>query len=219
MPKLDTTINNLERKSNKVSSSDIPSANWTDEQYPSAKTLYNTYNHLLDLMHPIGSTLITNTNLNPANFFGGEWTLIDKSFKNAYFPFKTSHWVSTNASLNDPSNILLSNHTITLLLNFKINKSFSNTIIELGKLDLSFYGINQLSCSSFYGTSVAESNNSVITYRIDQDGTISITNILTANDEVLLPSELNFFIHLTLPTIYNDMLDDFCDKFFWKRSA
>lgn len=46
MPKLNVTIDQIETTTNKVIGS-IPSPSWTDAQYASAKTLYETYATLL----------------------------------------------------------------------------------------------------------------------------------------------------------------------------
>ena len=71
MPKLETTVDNLELKSNKIiSTSTVTPDAWTDAQYPSAKTLLN-------IAHPIGSVLTTSTNSDPALTLGGSWELID----------------------------------------------------------------------------------------------------------------------------------------------
>ena len=37
-------------------------------------------NNNFDVMHPVGSILITSTNTNPSSELGGTWELIDKEF-------------------------------------------------------------------------------------------------------------------------------------------
>lgn len=218
MAKLDTTIDNLERKSNKVRG-EVPSSDWTDEQYPSAKTLYTTYNTLLDLMHPVGSIFTTTTNTNPAALFGGEWTLVDKAFKNTYLTINSTHWTATNATIGDYSNILLNDHTIAFRLNFKTTAALSDETVTLGQLALASCGLNQLSYAVFYHTAISDGSNCVIACRMDQTGTISIHEVINADDTHSMVSGSDFFIHLTVPVRYTDMLDDFCDKFHWKRTA
>ena len=57
MPKLNTTIDNLEWKSNKVTAAN-PSSSWTDTQYPSAKALYNAYNKLINIAEIIANLIM-----------------------------------------------------------------------------------------------------------------------------------------------------------------
>lgn len=218
MAKLDTTIDNLERKSNKVTGS-TPSANWTDAQYPSAKTLYNTYNKLLDLMHPIGSILTTASNVNPAATLGGTWTLVDKAFKDTYITLDSSYWTNTNAELADYSNIMLNNHTVSMRLQFKITTTLSDSTVELGKLDLTSCGITNLAHAIFYDAIISDGGNCTLGYRFDTDGTILIYEVLNVDGSHSMDSGLSFYIHLVQPVKYTNMLDEFCDKFYWKRTA
>jgi hypothetical protein len=218
MAKLDTTIDNLERKSNKVLGT-VPSPDWTDAQYPSAKTLYNTYNNLLDLMHPVGSILTTTSNKSPASTLGGEWSLVDKAFKATYLTLNSSHWTNTTASLGDYSNILLNDHTIAFRLNFKTTAAISDETATLGTLALPLCGVNQLSYAVFYHTAISDGGNCVMACRMDQAGVISLHEVINVDGSHSMVSGADFFIHLVVPVRYTDMLDDFCDKFYWKRTA
>ena len=221
MPKLDTTIDNLERKTNKVTGT-VPSASWTDTQYPSAKTLYNSYNSLLNmlnLVHPIGSILTTSTSTNPAASVGGTWELIDKGFKDTYITLDETYWTHTSADIGEYSNILLNDHTISMRLNLKNTVALTDSSIALGKLALTSCGVNSLSYALFYGVAIADNGNSTVAYRIDQDGRISTQDVLNIDDTHNLPVGSNFYLLVTQAVRHTNMLDEFCDKFYWKRTA
>lgn len=212
MPKLNTTVDNLELKSNKVVSTSNPST-WTDAQYPSAKAL-------LDIAHPVGSILTTATNENPAAKLGGTWELVDKAFKEKFITLATSNWTATNATLGSYSNVLLTDHTIALRLNFIATTVFENdNTVELGKLNLASCGIEQLSYAVFYNATISDLGNCSLNYRISQDGTIAVHDVLNVNGTHTMASGSDFFIHTVLPVSSNYMLPDFCDKFYWKRTA
>lgn len=218
MPKLDTTIDNLERKSNKVMGS-VPSSDWTDAQYPSAKTLYNTYNNLLNTMHPVGSIITTSTNVDPSTTLGGAWTLVDKGFKTSYLTLTSSFWTPTNATILEYSNVLLTDHTIAFRLGLKTTAVLSDETAPLGQLLLPSCGVTQLSYAIFYDTAISDGGNCVMAYRVDQTGTVSFHEVINIDDTHSMASGSDFFLHFTVPVKHADMIDDFCDKFYWKRTA
>jgi hypothetical protein len=218
MPKLDTTIDNLERKSNKVMGT-VPSASWTDTQYPSAKTLYNTYATLLDMMHPVNSILTTATNTNPAATLGGTWELVDKGFKNAYITLDSSYWTGTNANISTYSNIMLADHTISLRLALTTTAAMTDNTTTLGRLAIESCGIDKLSHAIFCEAAVSDEGNCTVNYRIEQTGEVKIYDVLNADGTHSMASNSTLYIHLVQPINHLSMHDDFCDKFYWKRTA
>lgn len=222
MPKLDTTLENLERKSNKVVGT-TPHAEWTDDQYPSAKTLYNTYNKLLDITHPVGSLLTTSTNVNPAETVGGTWELVDKAFKTKAFSVNETNWLNA-AGVSFATNgvyVTLIDHTVSMRLHLKNTAQLTDTTNNaiVGKLAISACGASRLEYAVFGLTTICDSGNSTIGYNIDSDGTISISDIINIDASHNLAIGNDFYLNLSQPIRADYMLDDFCDKFYWKRTA
>lgn len=227
MPKLDTTIDNLERKTNKVTGT-VPSADWTDTQYPSAKTLYNAYNNLtnmINLVHPIGSVLTTSSKVNPAETLGGTWTLVDKSLKNTSKVLDSTYWTKPANSelkaeiISGTSVINITDHIISIRLNIKTKVDINDTGAELGKLLLESCGVNQTMFAVINDTTFSDEKNCVISYTFSKDGTLTITDILGLSGSNTLASGASFYIHIVQPVYQEQMLDEFCDKFYWKRTA
>ncbi len=213
MPKLNTTVDNIELKSNKIiSTSTVLPDDWTDAQYPSAKTLLN-------IAHPVGSVLTTATNTNPAEKLGGTWELVDKAFKEKYITLSSSFWTNTNATIGELSNVLLTDHSMAIRLNLTTTAEITDEAIDLGKLDLTACGITELSYAVFYNPVISDLGNCVMNYRMLQDGVISIHEVININGAHTMPAGSDFFINLVQPIRYEKMLDDFCDKFYWKRIA
>ena len=214
MPKLNTTIDNLEWRSNKIVSTNTAAPDtWTDAQYPSAKLLLN-------IAHPVGSVLTTSTNTNPASTLGGTWELVDKTFKETYITLTSDHWAATNAALSNYSNAFLSDHNLALRLHLTTNIALTDdNSFPLGTLNLASLGASQLTYSIFYNTTISDDGNCSLTYRIDQDGLITVPEVLNVNGTHNMASGSNFFIHTVIPVDYGKMLDSFCDKFYWKRTA
>lgn len=223
MPKLNTTIDNLEWKSNKVIGA-VPSAEWTDAQYPSAKTLYNAYNTLLSNIYPIGSILTTATKTNPAATLGGTWTLVDKAFKNTYINLNSDHWTKANANIFGYSSIMLNDHVISLRLGLETTKAITaadvnNTALTLGTLNVSALGISTISQTVYNAVAFSDSGQSTICYKVSGNGQIDIFDVLNADGTHTMPAASSFYIYLVQPINHDAMQDDFCDKFYWKRTA
>lgn len=214
MPKLDTTIDNLELKSNKVLG-DVPSADWTDTQYPSAKTLYNTYNNLINLMHPIGSILCVGENINPADTLGGVWELIDKDFTLRAEELTSESFIcdsgpfGIDATFNSGT-VNFSDHTVLI-----------NLVIEASTLPETegpyIYNIGQIYYPSIgLADSVEHSSIAIANSIADSlfcsviDGAINALGMLTDT-----PLVISYQFSLN----YSDMPDELCDKFYFKRIA
>jgi hypothetical protein len=215
MPKLETTIDNLELKSNKIISTDSRSPDdWTDTEYPSAKTL-------LDIAHPVGSVITTDSNINPSERLGGTWTLVDKAFRGKLVSLSaTNAWTATNATLHSSSNALLIDHMIHLRIyvNTKIDLN-NDTDIVLGKLNLPACGITSFSSATYRQPAISEIGNCTINYTIDFDGTITVHDVLSVSGNHTAPSGMDVLFNVLFPVGYDRMLDEFCDRFYWKRTA
>ena len=276
MPKLNTTIDNLELKSNKVIGA-TPSAGWTDAQYPSAKTLYSTYTTLnsgissaatrcttlettcnnlvntcnaltsttagltttcnnlttsynslntkvtnfLNIAHPVGSVMITSTNANPASTVGGTWTLVDKGFKDTSGYITSTHWTAGTGELvgDQGSLFLLKDHIISLRLNLKNTEALTDTTSTIGTLKLNALGISSLALSVVSDVTASDGGQCTISYAIGTSGTVTSTDVLTIDGKHSLAAGNTFSIHLMQAISYPEMLDAYCDKFYWKRTA
>ena len=215
MPKLNTTIDNIELKSNKVISTSDPST-WTDAQYPSAKAL-------LDVAHPVGSILTTATRTNPATAVGGTWELVDKTFEYQYITLDSTFWTGTNASIYPTptaASVILSDHMFSLKMAIQVNIPINDdNSVQLGTLTLQSCGIKKLPQHIMYAPAVSDEGNCTIAYYVVTTGKIEIYEALNIDGTHSMASGSVFYVYLTQPIDYENMLDDFCDKFYWKRTA
>lgn len=218
MPKLDTTIDNLEWKSNKIiSTSAIPASDWTDAHYPSAKTLLN-------IAHPIGSILTTATNTNPSATLGGTWELVDKSLKPAIIALTPSIFNAGLSTLDaTASSVMLADHTVNIILTFYTSASYvlSSAAVNLGKFVLSSFGLKSIPVIDFKGLATTKDANETIeyTFRFSADGTVSTQKVLNTTSEKF---PVKFYVQLTIPVGFDNMLtgnDTFFDKFYWERTT
>jgi hypothetical protein len=255
MPKLNTTIDNLELKSNRVTGT-IPSSSWTDAQYPSAKALFNTYsnlnenltgvksrcanletaynnltttctsltnssNNVINIAHPVGSIMITATSTNPANYIGGTWELVDKGFADRIMYIPSSSWIAAGAAfVSETSSIVeLADHTVSLRLNLKNTAALSDTTVDLGTLKLNTVGITELPYTIVSDVTASDGGQCTLSYSIVAGGTITISDVLVLGGAHSLATGNTFSIHINQTVDHARMLDSFCDKFYWKRTA
>jgi hypothetical protein len=217
MPKLNTTVDNLELRSNKVFG-DLPSVDWTDDQYPSAKTLYNVYNVVATYAPSVGDVVITSTNTSPSTKFGGEWTLIDKAFASKSFTKVT--WTAQNNTDSSGSTMVLDGHTIQVRLSLITKVAIATTAV-LGTISFSDYTLSSLP-HTLYGSTQAtiSSTDYVIDYKVESNGKVSVLRTKKADGTIAsLPIGTSFYIDFSLSSAYTNIKDANCDKFYWKRTA
>lgn len=219
MPKLETTVDNLEWKSNKIiSTSTIAPDAWTDTQYLSAKALLN-------VTHPIGSILTTATRVNPSTTIGGTWELVDKAFKNAYINLDDSYWTSTNSSLvltteqGDSSACIatLVDHTVHIRLKLKPIVSLTDSDTTLGTINLSKIGLNNLLYTVFSKVAMSDGGQCTISYSVNNAGTVITHDVLNVNGTHTMAADQFFYVDICETVTSSMMMDDFCNKFYWKR--
>ena len=218
MPKLNTTIDNIELKTNKVIG-ELPSNTWTDAQYPSAKTLYNTYTGLRSMSHPIGSVLIMTTNVDPTNTVGGTWELMDKGFK-SYSDFVDNGIIFTPAVGITPTAIYMARgeKTIRIRISLAANTTLTDAGLDLGMLNFDKIGISNLH-SSFINQVTYQDDIATggIVYSVLADsGLVKQTDVFGVTS---IGANANFSLDFTFVVHHDHMLDGACDKFYWKRTA
>lgn len=215
MPKLNTTIDNIELKSNKVLSNSSPS-DWTDAQYPSAKAL-------VDIAHPIGSILTTTTKENPGLKLGGSWEPVDKTFRYQYIPLDSTYWTGAAGSIYPSptaASVILSDHTFALKLAMRVDTAIDNdNTVYLGTLNIKACGIEKLPQHIMYAPAVSDEGNCTVAYYVGTDGKIELYETININGTHSMASGSVFYVYLTQSIEHENMLDNFCDKFYWQRTA
>ena len=172
------------------------------------------------MQHPIGSILTTSTNVNPAETLGGTWELVDKAFKGTFMKLPASTWTATNASMHETSNVLLIDHMINLRIYVHtLSDIASDSDIVLGKIDLPLCGVTSLSSAVYRQPAVSDGGNCTACYTLTTDGTITLNDILNVNGTHTTVAGSDFIFNILFPVGYDRMLDNFCDKFYWKRTA
>ena len=238
MAQLNTTVGNIQLKSDMLTSNKLAemttdetkAAAWTDSTYPSAKAVADKINKI---EHPVGSVLITSTNVSPATSIGGEWSLIDKEYKNDYrATYNFSGWTpaTTNGAtleLSSRGGFIWNGHSLFIQIVLVAPSTVElNSGAVLGTISRPSCGIKEN--GTFYlcpenGIALVSTDDSnyTISYDFYYDGKITFKSILSSSGtaRTTLPKGAKIYIDAPIQVLTSDMLDNFCDKFYWKRTA
>lgn len=172
-----------------------------------------------------GNVLITSTNRNPKEYLDGTWKLIDKEYKSEfiYDDKSNKYYDKTDVIIdnkyytnNDGLNIIRTGHTITIKLNISLNyEIFSDENVTIGFFHFSNLGCKKLAFNNFPSLAFNDGTGNGAFWSIDAStGYLNILEDLRGKGFVR-GDALQFYADLNIP--YQYMLDEFCDKFYWKR--
>ncbi len=196
--------------------------------------------------YPIGSVIVTHKELstgetsaaaNPATLLGlpGTWTLIDKTFKsgrsaiggpgNEFSP-------ATNGFSLSVENAIRQDHLLSLQLGIYVADAADKSVqsgqssLTMANLNLSRYGVYGLSYAPINGIAFATNSSSstscsAICYGFQGGGgTLLLYDVVNGGTSThTLSKTAHIYINATIPVPHGDMIDSFCDKFYWKRTA
>ena len=173
---------------------------------------------------PVGDVIITSTNTNPSSNYGGTWTLIDKEFASTGETNRTSS-VTLNSTNCDACNVYTwhSGHTIEFAIQVKGKVAITDTTIHFATLTPTNFGIK--SGSNFSDarrvTQFSDAGNAIITWQLMADGKLNSLDgwVLQSNPSQSVTARQWDYFSLFMTVPYTIMDDNFCDKFYWKRTA
>lgn len=169
--------------------------------------------------YPINSVVITSTNENPSSRLGGTWELIDKEFK--YDGGTVSDCFtanSTNVTSHD-FKYVRSGHSIFMRLNIVNKVALTDTTLDLGVFDWEKLGFTSLYYGMFDLVGASDGGQALVMTRIQASGEMTTTDVHNINGSHNIAAGSVTYWNFTYPIHYPEMLDEACDKFYWKRVA
>lgn len=175
--------------------------------------------------YEIGDIYITTTNTNPNSRLGGEWELIDKHFKEwSYYSSdidEISEYVTPNLDNATPYafGIIRGPHSVYIRYYFRNSVTLQEQKISIGHLKFEKFGINNGLYFGIYDVfagseeGIALMNVSSTTGEMYSSDAIGKPNA----DYIPINTQVRFEVEARMPQKY--MLDEHCDKFFWKKIA
>ena len=171
-------------------------------------------------MYPVGAVYVSSTNENPASYLGGTWELFDKSLARYYYTATNNpQIVSVNENTTYHSvAITVDGHSIFV----KCIVAFSGTFLESNRnaLTINFneIGITRITAQA-NGHGGSDDGNAIVLGSIAySSGVVSLTQAVAIGGSSI-PADTNITIDFVANVGMNYMLDEFCDKFYWKRTA
>ena len=165
--------------------------------------------------HPVGAIVVTSTNKNPSNEFGGTWELIDKEFT----PTDIGDVMTMNSTNTSESKAWgkRGGHSISFNGTFTNKVTFNDTERELGTLNLANMGVTRLP-DAFRFVGFTDGGNSEIFLYLLNTGVLKTVDI--GGNLTSVAADKTWFWSITM--VWHNieyMLDSACNKFYWKRTA
>ena len=195
---------------------------------PDTSTPYNaeTFNLLQDNVEnaingsKVGDIIVTSTNADPSERFGGTWELIDKEFKseagNSNSLFNAN---ATNCKVNN-FYFTRGKNSVSIRFNFKNLVELNDSTVVLGNFNFPDLGINELSYGLYYVIGSTDDGNGLFISFIDHtSGQMEIRDIVSKESSGNIPSNSSCYLLFEFVTTFDNMMDNFCDKFYWKKVA
>ena len=179
-------------------------------------------NTLVDVVFPVGSVYITNTNTNPYKSLGrGAWTLIDKEFASAYCKTGSPDeiYFAAAENCNDAgTQFTRSGHTIRIrqAITSDLAMEDANSMV-IGSFYWENIGVTNIATGIVEHLAYADGANSGIVYNVAYD-TGEVKQVDTF-DLATVPSDKTFYLDFTIVADKSRMIDSYCDKFYWKRTS
>ena len=190
-----------------------------DSNVSKISTLTTNTNKLKSKLFPVGSTYITSTNSNPSAYLGGTWELINKKFRTSAESSGNNAALITRNTTNVTSctlAVVRGDNLIRFYFSFTNKVALADSTLNLGTINFNKCGITSFPYDAFIDGWSDGGNANAMLY-IDQS-----TGLITHRDVVGTDSMATgkvTYTTITMPLPMSYMLDSFCDKFYWKRTA
>lgn len=171
---------------------------------------------LVDKVYPIGICIETSdSNFDPNTAWGGTWELIDKEFKSEASSSDDLFTVNSNNCELTSCYYTRSGHSIQIRLNFTNKVALTDTNLELGNFNLDVLGVTSLPYSLYNVIGATDGGNALLTTYINYSTGI-LTHAESTND---VSANNSCYLLFDVDVTASRMIDSFCDKFYWKRTA
>lgn len=177
----------------------------------------------VEKIHSIGSTYITNINVNPKTILGfGEWELYDKEFK--LYVGKISEDIPssiTKSSYASTADVWVTRAGHNLHIEYHITtkgSAFGDGNFNLLTLNLEKFGITRFN-HTLYHIAMSDGGNGIAECRLTTGGVICTDDVITKASNGTIPAGSLLCANTTSFITKDNMLDEACDKFYWRRTS
>lgn len=169
--------------------------------------------------YPVDSIVVTATNENPSQHLGGAWELIDKDLKNAVYSLKSVGITLLNATSAEVYATTFGK-TVNVQVTFIIGSALGEDSVKWFEVDWTKIGLTGAFPWSNRVLFYSDGGNGVAFGTIHyNDGSVMTNDVVVKGGGTEIPSGSTVYGAFTLAITNAHLLDDFCDKFYWKRVA
>jgi hypothetical protein len=244
MAQLNITAQEIQSTTNMIKSNDTTTP-WDDNKYPSAGAVVKKITDMASAgtTYPVGSIIIMGPD--PANPYSandpngkisGSWTLVDKVFTTATGEMgkdpSTPHSQAATGLSVTKEVVIRNDHSLLLQLVLQVSSSKAITVTpgqdpaHLATLSINNYGLSSnelpfpIANVTAFSASPSTTASSIIRCSLNADRKLVLNDVVTGGvAERKLEAGSTIYINITIPVPYTAMKNDFCDKFYWKRTA
>lgn len=176
---------------------------------------------ILNLMYPIGCVYCTQTPNNPNELLGTdfEWELVDKEFKHQYI-FKSNTAIGTLNGLSAADvRVLFNGRSIQLEFNATTKTNITDSEVTLLTINRNVIGlVSSPETISYRYLGFSDGGNNVFfaTYN-SNTGVMKTVDAVGDGSHKISSGQTIYWTQTIYASRIEDMLDSFCDKFYWKR--
>ena len=170
----------------------------------------------INTAYPVGSVYCRNANINPTDLFGGTWELIDKGFKSGMTSNTDVFTPYDNTITIQDVFAVRGNNTLHVRLRIKVGVELTDYGQQLGTFNWDKLGVTEVPLSRLEHLSFADGANCGIVWNVGQSG--GVLEQLDVFNKTSISTNATFTIDMPVTVRYTQMLDSFCDKFYFQRT-
>ncbi len=177
------------------------------------------------IAYDIGDVYITSTPENPQRRLGGTWELIDKGFRVEQFAYSgedISNYVTVENNSVEISQFVVRRigHNVDIRIEMSTLIDLADTAVDLMTINVNALGIKGFSYTKYGQLIGSDGGNGFVNLTIYDYGKVTSVDVLVRGDAPgTLPAGSSPRFYYSQEITVSNMLDDYCNQFYWKRTA
>lgn len=171
----------------------------------------------------IGDIFITSTPDNPSSQLGGKWELFDKEFESYQNKYTDAADIAKYITCTSNCNVTefvvrRIGHTIIFRIYFQTLVELNDSTISLADLNFSALGIKGLSYQQTNILMGGDGGNGIAITNVSDGGNINVVDVIPKGTATVLAAGYTPRLYYQQALPAGNMLNEVCDKFYWRRT-